>query len=165
MEQRFSAPVDTVEAAFLDRDLLARLTNLPHLGRPELLEESHDGDIVRRRIRWKFTAPLSPAVTAVIDPDRLTWVEDSVLDRRSHRSEYVILPDHYPDRLRCEGTVSLRHLGEETRRVTEGELVVRFPLVGRRVEQAIVKGLFDHAAAEEKIVQQWLDDAARSGRP
>lgn len=164
LEQRFTAPVEAVEAAFLDPDVLARLANLGHLGRPQLLDQFDDGDTLRRQVRWAFTAPLSSAVTAVVDPARLTWVEESVLDRNSHRSEFVILPDHYPDRLRCEGTVSLWALGERTRRVTEGELAVRFALVGRKVEQAIVKGLRDHAASEEKVVQRWLDEPARSRR-
>jgi len=44
-----------------------------------------------------------------------------------------------------------------TRRVIEGDLRVRFPLVGSTVERAIVSGLADHAAAEEEAVQAWLD--------
>jgi hypothetical protein len=161
LEQRFAAPVEAVEAAFLDPDLLGRLSDLPHLGHAAELERSDDGRTVRRRVRWAFTAPLSPAVTAVIDRDRLTWVEESVLDRRTHQADFVILPDHYPDRLRCEGTVSLWGLAGTTRRVTEGTLDVRFALVGRKVEQAIVAGLRDHAAAEEKVVQHWLDEKDR----
>lgn len=73
LEQRFSAPVEAVEAAFLDPRLLAELATLPQLGRPELL------------------------------------------------------------------------------------LRVRFPLVGGTVERAIVAGLRDHPAAEERVVQAWLD--------
>ena len=47
------------------------------------------------------------AVTAVVDPHRLTWVEHSELDRRTHRSEFRIAPDHYADRLRCSGAIDL----------------------------------------------------------
>ena len=157
VEQRFQAPVDDVEAAFLDPDLLARLDGLPSLGRPELLDQSELGDTVRQRVRYRFTGRLSPAVTAVVDPARLTWVQESVLDRRTHRADIEIVPDHYPDRLRCSGTISLRDLnGGGCLRVTAGELVVRFPVVGARVEWAIVSGLQQHAAAEVAIVEPWL---------
>lgn len=157
LEQTFAASLEAVAAAFADPDVLSRRSDLPHLGGGELLQRTDDGDTVRLRVRWAFTAPLSPAVTAVVARERLTWVEDAVLDRRTHRSRFVILPDHYPDRLQCEGAVTLHQVGDHTQRVTEGTLEVRFPLVGRRVAQAIVSGLRDHAAAEEQVVQAWID--------
>jgi len=44
-----------------------------------------------------------------------------------------------------------------TRRVIEGDLRVHFPLVGGKVERAIVSGLRAHASAEARVVQAWLD--------
>ena len=161
VEQRFRASVEDVEAAFLDADLLARLDGLPSLGRPELLDQSDDGDIVRQRVRYRFTGRLSAAVTAVVDPSRLTWVQESRHDRRTHRADIDILPDHYPDRLRCTGTISLRALdaaGGGCVRLTEGDIEVRFPVVGPRVERAIVSGMQKHAHAEVAIVEQWLKE-------
>jgi hypothetical protein len=161
LRQRFTASVDDVEAAYLDAELLARLDGLPSLGRPELLDqaESESGDTVRQRVRYRFTGRLSAAVTAVVDPARLTWVQESLIDRRTHRADINILPDHYPDRLRCEGTITLREIdGNGCERLTEGDLRVRFPMVASRVERAIVGGLQEHASAEVAIVEQWLKE-------
>ena len=155
--QRYTSPVADVEAAFIDSTLLARLGELPEMGRPQLLEQSTDGDVVHQRVRYAFSGHLAPGVTAVVDPDRLTWVQDSVLDRRTHRTEFTILPDHYPDRLRSSGSVDLEESDGGTARVTSAELRVRFPLVAARVERAIVQGLRDHSAAEARFVQAWLD--------
>ena len=60
-------------------------TGLPKLGPPEVLERTVDGDVVRLQIRYRFVGDLSPAVTAVLDPAKLTWVEHSTHDlgRRS----------------------------------------------------------------------------------
>ncbi|MFN2502655.1 MAG: DUF2505 family protein [Acidimicrobiales bacterium] len=162
LEQRFDAPLAAVEAAFVDPALLALLGGLPNLGRPELLEQADLSDTVSRKVRYFFAGSLSPAASAVLDPERLSWVEESILDRATHETEFRIVPDHYRDRLRCAGTITLHEEGGVTRRVTEGNLDVRFPLVGARVAQAIVSGLRDHAAIEEDVVQRWLDD--RSGR-
>jgi hypothetical protein len=96
-------------------------------------------------------------VTKVVDPHRLTWVEDSELDRATHRTVFTIRPDHYPDRLSCSGTVTLDAVNGGTRRTVDGDLTVRFPLVGAKVERAIVSGLHDHASVETGIVQAWLD--------
>jgi hypothetical protein len=157
LEQLFSAPRPAVEAAFIDPALLAELATLPQLGRPELLALVDDGDTVRRQVRYAFTGQLSPAVTAVVDPRRLTWVEHSELDRRTHRSVFRIDPDHYADRLRCSGSIGLEADGDVTRRVAEGDLAVRFPFGAAKVERAIIAGLRDHAAAEARVVQSWLD--------
>ncbi|HEV2760963.1 MAG TPA: DUF2505 domain-containing protein [Acidimicrobiales bacterium] len=157
LEQRFAAPLDDVEAAFVDPALLAELATSPELGRPVLLEHDDAGHSVSQQIRYTFTGELSPAVTSVVDPKRLTWVEHSELDRRTHRSVFRIRPDHYPDRLSCSGTISLDPADGGTRRTIEGDLRVRFPLVGSKVERAIVSGLRDHASAEARVVQAWLD--------
>ena len=163
LEQRFSAPRDAVERAFLDADVLARVASLPHLRTAELLEQRAEGDVVRRRVRFAFRGRLSPAVTAVVDPSRLSWVDDSVFDTRAHRGRFRILPDHYADRLSCAGTVAfeLDEIDGRTRRLVMGDLRVRMPLVGGRAERAIVSGLRDHAAAEARVVQAWLDERAR----
>ena len=161
LEQHFAAPLEAVEAAFVDPSLLRELATLPELGRPELLAHVDAGDTVSQQVRYVFTGELSPAVTAVVDPRRLTWVEHSELERATHRTAFRIAPDHYADRLSCSGRVTLERAGGGTRRVIDGDLRVRFPLVGAKVERAIVSGLRDHASAEARIVQAWLDAAER----
>jgi hypothetical protein len=156
IQQRFDAPVERVEAALLDTTFLERLAGLPRLGRPELLDRQEDGDTVHRRVRYAFTGHLSSAVTAVVDPAKLTWVEDSTTDRRTHRTSFRIVPDHYGDRLQASGTSTLQPDGTATRRTVEGDLRVRFPLVGSKVERAIVSGLEEHAAAEAAAMKEWL---------
>lgn len=158
LEQRFSAPLTAVEAAFVDPAVLAELATLPELGRPEVLNRADDGDTVTQDVRYAFAGHLSGAVTRVIDPARLTWVEHGVLDRRTHQTELTIHPDHYGDRLRCTATARLAAAGEtDVVRTVEGELHVRAPLVAATVERAIVAGLREHAAAEARVVQAWLD--------
>lgn len=159
IQQRIPASVEDVEGALLDPAFLDELARLPRLGRPELLAHEVDGDIVEREIRYRFAGHLSPAVTAVIDPDRLTWVEESQTDRSTHVTQWVIRPDHYADRLHCAGTFALAADGGggTTTRVAEGELKVSFPLVGGRVEKAIVSGMEEHAAAEAAALTQWLE--------
>jgi hypothetical protein len=157
VEQCWAAPLPTVEAALVDPAFLASLGRLPHLGHPELLDQREDGHVLHQRVRYAFTGELSPAVTRVIDPTKLTWVEVSSLDRRAHVTTFEIVPDHYRNRLTCQGTFRLEDGdGHTTRRTAEGDLSVHFPLVGRRVEQAIVAGLYDHARAEAEALAAWL---------
>ena len=156
LEQRFAAPLAAVEGALVDPRFLARLAELPALGTPEVLACEVDGHLARLRVRYRFAGQLAPAVTAVVDPARLTWVEATTYDRRAHRGEHAIEPDHYADRLRASYTTQLAPEGGGTRRVTDGELRVRFPLVGGRVERAIVGGLREHAGREADVLDAWL---------
>jgi Protein of unknown function (DUF2505) len=160
IEQRIPAPLSAVEAALLDREFIAATTSLPKLGSPEVLEQTRGGDRVHQRIRYRFTAELSSAVTRVIDPAKLTWVDDTRYDLASHTARHRILPDNYADRLQASYDVALEPLGDSTRRVATGELTVHVPLVGGRVERVIVSGLEEHAAAEAELLGRWV--AARS---
>ena len=164
LEQHFPGTVEEVETVFIDPGFIAELAALPKLGSPELLDQRRDGDTVTQRVRYHFGGRLSPAVTAVIDPAKLVWVEEVVFDLTAHTAPFRILPENYADRLRCQGTYRFEADGPgESRRLAEGELTVRYPLVGGAVERAIASGLADHAREQEVLVAQWLDGQRAGG--
>jgi hypothetical protein len=102
----------------------------------------------------------------VIDPDRLTWVEQLVFDLDRGTATTRLVPDHYPDRLTCTGVYTFRasrHGAEMSVRRLEGDLKVRVPLVGGRVENALVNGLQQHARAEQDLIAGRLAD--KPGKP
>ena len=157
LEQRFPGSVEEVEEAYVDPDLFAHLHQLADLGRPELLDKVDEGGTVRLRVRYAFTGELGPPLTNLVDAARITWVEESTLDRATHRTEFHIVADHYPDRLRCKGTVELTDDGAGgTIRVAEGKLEVKIPFVGGKVERAVVDSLVDQAATQARVVGEWL---------
>ena len=157
IEQVITGPVDAVARLYTDVRFYERLGELPKLGRPEVLDRQEDGTEVRLAVRFRFTGNLSPAVTAVVDPARLTWVEESVHDLDHHTVRFVMKPDNYADRLRSEGSARFEPAGDgATRRITEGDLSVRVLLVGRSVENAIVSGLREHMAGEIDVVEGLL---------
>ena len=74
------------------------------------------------------------------------------------RSSWVVLPDHYPDRLSATGTYRFEE-GDggpgSTDVEVEGDLSVRVPIVGRSVERVIVSGLRDYIADEVAGIPDW----------
>jgi hypothetical protein len=157
--QRLRAPLDAVEAAYVDPEFLAELGRLPKLGHPVLLEHQDRGDESWQRVRYAFVGELSPAVKAVVDPKRLTWVEESTLDRASHKTTFRIVPDHYRKLLEASGEITLAaeggDRGEVTVRRSTGDLGVHVPFVGHKVESAIISGLREHADLEVEVVERW----------
>ena len=102
-------------------------------------------------VRYKFTGSVSSAVRAVVDPAKLSWVTRTEIHQAERRTTFVVVPDHYPDRLGCSGTFVFTEgaNGPDSTVVTvEGDLAVRVFLVGRTVEQLIVSGLRSYLAAE-----------------
>lgn len=155
-EQRLSHPADRVQAGLLDPEFLTRLGSLPRLGRIELVSLEHDGDLVHRQVRYAFAGNLPSAVTAVVDPKKLSWIEDATVDCTEMVTDWTILPDHYADRLKSSGTFVIEPQGSGCRRITEGEVKVSFPLVGGRVERVVVEGLEEHLEAEALALDEWL---------
>ena len=107
IEQRFAADADAVARAYADPALYAALAGLPKLARARGASATQStASIVRLQVRYRFGGDLSSAARAVIDPARLTWVEhtDPRPGRRARRPSRCS-PDHYADRLRCQGTL------------------------------------------------------------
>lgn len=157
IEQQFAGSLPQVEDAFIDPAFLERLSELPKLGSPTLVNQVTEGDLIHQWVRYQFTGEVSAAVRRVVDPARLSWVEESTLDRRTHQTVWRIAPDHYKHLLRCWGTFALEEAGaERTGRVCEAEIKVNVPFLGAKVEQAIVSGLREHAALEEVVLSNWL---------
>ncbi len=160
--QRIAAPLGTVEAAFIDPGFLSDLARLPKLGHPELLEQRDTGNEVWQRVRYAFAGELSGAVKSVVNPDLLTWVEESTLDRCTHTTRFKILPDHYGRMLEASGVITLSSNGsEDSIRQACGDVVVHVPIVGRKVEAAIVSGLREQAALQVGLVERWAAEHAR----
>jgi hypothetical protein len=157
LQQRIAAPVDAVVAAFVDPGFYESLEALPNLARPELLSHEAKGSIVHLRVRYRFNGQLSSAVRAAIDPKKLTWVEDAEHDLDTHRVTFRMIADHYADRFKASGTYRFDAAGDAaTTRNCTGDIEIRMPLVGRRVENAIISGLREHLDAEVDLVQRWI---------
>jgi hypothetical protein len=132
------------------------MAELPKLGSAEVLSQSRTGDVVVQQVRYLFRAELSGAVTKVVDPDRLTWVEDSTVDLRAHATRCEIRPDAYANLLAGRYDASIEPDGRGARRVITGTIKVKVPLVGGKVERAIVSGLQENAAAQATLLDQHL---------
>jgi hypothetical protein len=54
------------------------------------------------------------------------------------------------------GWISMVANGGTTVRTATGVVTVRFPVVGAKVEAAIVSGLHDHAEREAEVLEGWV---------
>ncbi len=124
----------------------------------EVVRHQAAGDRILLEVRFAFTGSVSPAVRAVVDPARMSWITRTQILLAEGRSSWVVVPDHYPDRLRASGAYRFREddAGPGTCAVeVEGDLNVRVPIVGRSVEKVIVGDLRAYIAEEVAGIVDW----------
>lgn len=156
VDQLFEATPDAVARAYADPELYAAFQDLPKMSRPEVLSHASDDSKVVLQIRYRFSGHLSPAARAVLDPERLTWVEHSTHDLSTRSTVFRMIPDHYADRFECSGSYRFEADGTGTRRHCDGTIRVRALLVASAVENAIVSGLREHLADEVAVVDAFV---------
>lgn len=153
--QDLTASVTDVDDALVDPTFLVRMAELPKLGSAEVLDQRRDGHLVHQDVRFLFQAELSRAVTRVVDPALMTWIERSVCDLTRHETTCEIIPDHYGGLLTGRYRSVIVEHGSGSRRTISGELKVRMPLVGGKVEGAIVGGLKENATAQVGLLDEF----------
>ena len=156
LHQEIPAPVDAVDAALVDPEFLARMDELPKLGSADVLECTRDGDIVALKVRYLFQAELSAAVTKFVDPSQLTWVEDSTCDLAAHTTSCVIRPDNYENLLTGSYDATIVASDTGSLRTVSGKIKVGVPLLGGKVEKAIVGGLGENVDAQTALLTEWI---------
>lgn len=163
IRQNFDAPIDAVMRVFTDPGFYPYLHGLTKIGAPQVLDRREDGEQVLMWIRYQFTGDLPAAARRVIDPAKLTWVEAARYDYTARTAWTQLIPDHYGDKMTASAVVTFEadpgpH-GRSTRTL-DGDLKVSVPLVGGKVEHAIVSGLREHMAEEQKVAAWWLGQKA-----
>jgi hypothetical protein len=155
-EQRYPAALDEVLALYTDPDFYATLVGLPKISAPEVVDCDRAGDTVRLRLRQRYIGDLPSAALKIIDPAKLSWVEQLDFDLRRGAATTVLLPDHYADRFSCSGQYRFTAAAGATTRELSGEVKVRVLLVGGKVEGALVSGLREHGEAEAALAAERL---------
>jgi hypothetical protein len=122
----------------------------------EVVRHEDTGARVLMEVRFAFRGPISPAVQRIIDRNKMTWITRNEIKPDEARADWVVLPDHYPDRLSAGGVYRFDPGadGPETSTVVaiEGDLKVHVPILGRSVEKVIVSGLRKYFAAEVQTI-------------
>jgi Protein of unknown function (DUF2505) len=166
IDQVFAAEVAKVCGALVDADYLTHgMAKLPDIGAPAVESQERVGTSIRQQLRYSFKGSLPAAVTRVISPSKLSWIEDSTIDVVANRAIFTMTPVHYQQFFRCSGEWTLTAIsgaeskeGPKTLRRIEGNLKVNSPVpfLGGQVERAIVSGLQERLALEPAVLEAWL---------
>ncbi|MEZ5381062.1 MAG: DUF2505 family protein [Microthrixaceae bacterium] len=155
--QAFPTSVDRLLELYTGTEMWGDLSGFSKVSAPEVLDRSERGSRVTLRLRYRFIASLPSAATAVVDPKRLVWVEETVTDLDAGTATVAFQPEHYASKLSASARVAYGGDGDASHRSVDGDLRVRVLLVGGQVERAITSGLSEHLAEEERAVLRLLN--------
>jgi hypothetical protein len=157
LEHTFDAPIDAVEAAMVNPVFLEG-TRLPDVGPPEVLGRNEDGDTVTLRVSYHYTGSLDSLARRVLRTSDVAWVQETVLDRATHRTTFTVIPKVHAERFQCGGVMQLTNAASGTERVIDGELKIKVPIFGGRAEGLIVPGLRSRMNREAELLDEWLKE-------
>jgi hypothetical protein len=158
VRQAIALPPEQVMAAYVSPAFYEGRPERDDIAVREVVSHEEAADRVLLEVRMAFTGSVSPAVRAVVDPAKMSWITRTEILLPEARSVWVVLPDHYPDRLSASGTYRFgegAHGPDSTDVEVEGDLKIRVPIVGRSVERVIVSGLQAYIAEEAASTAGW----------
>jgi hypothetical protein len=154
----FDAPIEVVSDAMLDPDFQATVTDIGDLHDRSIIDqaESPDGGLTRN-IRCVLALDISGMAKSMLGDADPAWVQEERWDASGTHCDWVIHPEVAADLLSASGTIDIAASGDSTTRSVAGEVKVRVPLYGGKVEGWIVDGVTRAYDEEATLLTSWLE--------
>lgn len=156
-EQRWTATVADVVNLYCDEAFWSSVTGFTKTSAPMVLEITRDGDTAFTRLNWKLVVDLPRQASRFLDPDNVAWVEETTWNIPDANATVGFVPSQGASLLKANASIAVVADGDEAIRRVTGELHVRIPLLGGKVEHAIVDGIGDHLTEEADVVAAKLE--------
>jgi len=153
IENKIEAPLQKVESSMFSEEYMKFLEK-SHQGvkRIELIEQKEENGKIRRTIKYTPKPIIERVGPKKVPESALVFTEHSTYDLNKHILEFENIPamNLVRERFRNTGTILFEEREGYTNRILEGELSVRFPILGSIAEKII----FTQA---KKLLQQEIE--------
>lgn len=112
----------------------------------EVLESRDEGNGTFRRLRYTSGTELPTMVAKALGSKNLTYEQHNRFDRSTGTMQWTVQLPVAADRVSVSGTTSITAHDGGSKRVVDGEIVVRMRLIGGQIEKAVV-GEFEKSMA------------------
>ncbi|MEO8839944.1 MAG: DUF2505 family protein [Kofleriaceae bacterium] len=143
------------EALYFDEAFNESLGRHLRMGR-KLVRLDRSPERIVRHVRYEpAQAPGSEAKQA-FGSSRASFLEELDYDPRERRGAWRTVPNMFPERVKNTGTIAFLDDGAGTKRVVEGDAIVRLFGLGGRVEKIIVGEIVKNYEASAAFTRDWL---------
>jgi hypothetical protein len=151
VEHSFAAPADRLADLLLDEGFQASLSDIGGLSAREVLLQETEGDEVVRHVRCVLDIQINGTARRFIGSGEPAWVEVARWMPGEMLWVWEIEPEVAADLLEAEGQTIIGSSGKKSVRRVVGDIKVKVPLYGGRVEGWIADGL--RRAYEEEALR------------
>ncbi len=169
--QRIQGTVDEVERALLDERYFEFL--LKHHGvllELQPLEVKTEGDVVRRRVRYRPKPVIQSIGPKQVPPEYFAFIETSTYDKRRKELSFTNVPtsNTISKMLVNTGVLRLRDVGGgQTERTLDGEITLKLPflmkplaVIGEKIIQGEGLKILDN---EVPVLNRFIAEVIRKG--
>jgi hypothetical protein len=147
----YEYPVDVVCQVLMETPNIYNLADLPNVSTNQQLEDRDAGDKKYIKVKWDVQGQLPPIVQKVVKPNMLTFVEDSVWDRRTRVYSTKILPSFFKNVIDAHHQLEFTEEKGRTKRLLRGHFEFKVPVVGPIFEGLVVNLLKQNIEADFKL--------------
>lgn len=152
------ASVDIVWGLVFSDDFSSALDQRTGVRREKVSEEFNAGK-QHTSFRIVHSEKLPAVAAKAMGSETLVYFQDQVVDEATKTVHWRVRLPSLGSKVQASGTYRLELLGDRCQRVVSGDISVRIPLIGGKVEKEIVKKLsasYDDSAA---FIRQWLQNS------
>lgn len=120
-----------------------------------LSDEVVDGIRIRRQ-RFFMNRELPAAMVKVLKTNRIGYELETRIDVARHRATWTITPLVLPDRVHGAGTAVVTPTSDGCLRVIEGDLTIKVPLIGRKMEKRLIAEVSSSYSITADVVREHL---------
>lgn len=155
-EHDFAATPQEVAEGLVDPEFVPELAGLPDVGEVEVVEARSEGDERVLSVRLVYDGSVEGIAAKVLGPTAPSWVQTYRFDVAAGRGRLEIVPESHSSLIDCSADVVLTAEDNTTRRVVDGQLTIRIPVVGGRAERALAPAIYARIDVEADLLTRWL---------
>ena len=154
------ADPEAVAEVLLDRKFQSSLSKLEGLTERKVLSQKTQDGLVVRRIRCVLDIDITGVAKKFIGDGDPAWVEEAVWHPEEMKWLWEVHPEMGGELLDASGEIALtKARGGKTKRLVTGQIKVRVPLYGSKVEGWVVQGLESAYEDEAAHIADWLESS------
>ncbi len=153
----FEAPPEQITAALFEPGFQSSLDGVGGLRERTVLSEDQGAEGTTRRVRCVLDIQVSGVARSMLGDADPAWVQVERWDRDRSHCDWTIEPEVGAELLSAGGTIDVAPSPRGCARSVAGEVKVRVPLYGGKVEGWIVDGVRRAYEEEARRIEAWLE--------
>lgn len=105
--------------------------------RREVLKSSQKGDVEYKKLKCISLREIPAMMQKALGTEQFEFEQENELDRKKGVLTWTVTTPFLSDRVDAGGTTRVEATAEGSRRILSGEISIRLPLVGGKIEQKL----------------------------